>query len=484
MPEAQPRAFRPRKIRLQLTLAITAVVALVVALTGVFLVLRADRNDRAVIDRALTTRAAQVRAAAVKTGTLPTDGSYAVRLLDGTDIRAERGTTTKFSIPVKNGYSTVTAADGSHWRSWAETAKTGAQLQILINLASAEERHAGNVRMIDLAVVLAALIAGLGTWLVAGLVLRPLNRLAAARADPAGSDPASSDSAGSDHAGSDHAGSDHAGSDHAGSDHAGSDSAGSGLAGPGPAGSDPAKQGAPPDISDLRPGNPSAAAGERESGLEALGLGGVKPSAGTQPSAGSTSVLPAALPDISDSSGAELEQMTARASQLTEWAGQAKERADQADERAAQAIEQARQASEQARRESERAEQESERAQQESERARQESERADQMAARADEMAQRADQMAARAEELQAELDRLRQAEVGTAAAEQLAGVVGEQLREPLVALGDELDQILDSPDMSAMQRHLLLAAIQNEHRRMVEMVGELEARSRGEANR
>ena len=47
--------------------------------------------------------------------------------------------------------------------------------------------------MIDLAVVLAALIAGLGTWLVAGLVLRPLNRLAAARADPAGSDPAGSD---------------------------------------------------------------------------------------------------------------------------------------------------------------------------------------------------------------------------------------------------------------------------------------------------
>src|SRR5262249_33824476 len=128
---------------------------------------------------ALTTRATEVRTAAAKTGSLPTDGTYAVRLIDATGVRAEKGATTKFSLPVKDGYSTVTAADGTHWRSWAETLKTGAQMQILINLAEVEQQHSGNVRIMDLLVLLAALVAGVGTWIVGGLVLRPLQRLTA-----------------------------------------------------------------------------------------------------------------------------------------------------------------------------------------------------------------------------------------------------------------------------------------------------------------
>jgi hypothetical protein len=174
VPEALPRVIRPRKIRVQLTLAITAVVALVVALAGLAVVLYADHRDRDDVDRTLTARVAQVRTAATRSGSLPTDGSYAVRLLDGTDVRAEVGASTKFSIPVKDGYSTVTAADGSHWRSWAETLKTGVQLQVLIDLQDVEERHTGNVRMIDLIVVIAALVAAAGTWVVGGIVLRPL----------------------------------------------------------------------------------------------------------------------------------------------------------------------------------------------------------------------------------------------------------------------------------------------------------------------
>jgi signal transduction histidine kinase len=178
VPEALPRVFQPRTIRVQLTVAITAVVALVVALAGMAIVLLADHRDRDDVDKTLATRVAQVRTAAAKTGKLPTDGTYAVRLLDGTDVRAEVGSSTKFSIPVKNGYSTVTAADGSHWRSWAETLKTGAQLQVLVDLQDVEEQHSGNVRMIDLIVVLAALVAAAGTWIVGGLVLRPLIRSA------------------------------------------------------------------------------------------------------------------------------------------------------------------------------------------------------------------------------------------------------------------------------------------------------------------
>ena len=179
-----PEAFRPGTIRGQLTLAITAVVAIVVALAGLAIVLYADHRDRDDVDQALTARAAQVRTTATKSGKLPTDGSYAVRLVQGTTVRAEVGSTAKFSIPVKDGYTTVTAEDGSHWRSWAETLKTGVQLQVLINLKDVESKHDGNVRMIDLIVLLAALVAAVGTWLVGGVVLRPLLRLAENAPDP------------------------------------------------------------------------------------------------------------------------------------------------------------------------------------------------------------------------------------------------------------------------------------------------------------
>jgi signal transduction histidine kinase len=162
----------------QLTLAITAVVALVVALAGLAVVLYADHRDLKDVDDTLAARVAVVRTAAVKSGSLPTDGTYAVRLVRGTDVRAEAGSSTKFSIPVKDGYSTVTAEDGSHWRSWAETLKTGVQLQVLIDLQEVEKRHSGNVRMIDLIVLLAAVVAAAGTWVVGGLVLRPLLKLA------------------------------------------------------------------------------------------------------------------------------------------------------------------------------------------------------------------------------------------------------------------------------------------------------------------
>jgi methyl-accepting chemotaxis protein len=180
VPEALPRVFRPRTIRVQLTLAITAVVALVVALAGLAVVLYADHRDLQNVDDTLATQVTVVRAAAAKSGSLQTDGTYVVRLVQGTDVRGEAGSSTRFSIPVKDGYSSVTAEDGSHWRSWAEKLKTGVQLQILIDLTDVEKRHSRNVRMIDLIVLLAAVVAAAGTWVVGGLVLRPLLKLAEA----------------------------------------------------------------------------------------------------------------------------------------------------------------------------------------------------------------------------------------------------------------------------------------------------------------
>ena len=505
MPEALPRPFRPKKIRVQLTLAITAVVALVTALTGAFVVLHADRNDREVIDRALTARVAQVRVAAAKSGTLPTDGSYAVRLLDGTDVRAERGATTKFSIPVKDGFSTVTAEDGSHWRSWAETLKTGAQLQILINLAQAEERHDGNVRMIDLAVLLAALIAGLGTWLVAGLVLRPLIRMAAAQStsgDP--STPTDQYATGANAAtgpiaavGANGASNLRGAADPLGGSEAfGADS---------PTAAFPFARPASPDKSDksgigvegegLAQGMNAGEAGRAGQGAGEAGRAGEVGRAGQGASqagrAGRAEAGRGSRDVGRDQADADAAQAVERATQAVEWAtqadalaAQANAKATQADERAAQAAANATQADERAARAAAKATQADELAAQAAAKATEADERAAAAAAKAAEAEARAKEMTERAERLQAELDRLRQADAGTAATERLAGEVGGLLREPLTSLGAELDQILDSPEMSSIQRHLLLAAIQNEHRRMIELVDELEARSGGEATR
>jgi len=52
------------------------------------------------------------------------------------------------------------------------------------------------------------------------------------------------------------------------------------------------------------------------------------------------------------------------------------------------------------------------------------------------------------------------------------------ELRFPLAELGEGLDQLLDSPEMPATQRHLYLASIQTEYRRIVTLVDELEARA------
>jgi HAMP domain-containing protein len=307
VPDALHRLLRPaspRTIRVQLTLAVTAVIAVVVALVGLALVVRADQRNRDAVDRSLATRAELVRTAAAGSGSLPTDGTYAVRLIDASGVRVERGATTRFSLPVDNGYSTVTAADGTHWRSWAESLPSGAQLQILIDLSAVESEHSGNVMTIDLLVLLAAVVAAAGTWFVGGIVLRPLRRLARdARA--LGAD----------------------------------------------------------DLTVRLP-----AAGE-----------------------------PPEVAELGTAINGALDRMTERVGAL------------QLDNSAIE----------------------------------------------------------------------LAAAEAGERAAERFATRAGEQLRPPLAALGDELDQLLDNPDMPATQRHLLLAAVQAEHRRLVRLVDDLEAGAR-----
>jgi HAMP domain-containing protein len=176
----------PMRIRTQLTLVVTAVVAVAVGIAGLVLVVRNDHRDRDALDRVLATRAAAVRAAAVKSGALPTDGSYTVRLIDNGQVKKQVGSTVGFPLPVENGYSTVGAGD-TDWRSLAEPLVSGAQLQVLISLADLKERHTDNVLVVDLLVLLAALISAVGVWFATGLVLRPFQRLLTAvrQLDPA-----------------------------------------------------------------------------------------------------------------------------------------------------------------------------------------------------------------------------------------------------------------------------------------------------------
>jgi HAMP domain-containing protein len=165
------------RARTQLTVAATAVAALLVALTGQFLVWRTDHQDRADLDRALSARAAQIATDATKTGKLPADGVYVVRLMSGNQVRAQSGSTLQFSATVNDGYSTVPATDRRDYRSWAETLKTGVQLQVLTSLTDIEARHSSAVRLVDLSVLVAILLGGLATWFASGVVLRPLRRL-------------------------------------------------------------------------------------------------------------------------------------------------------------------------------------------------------------------------------------------------------------------------------------------------------------------
>ncbi|MEV6844976.1 HAMP domain-containing protein [Actinoplanes sp. NPDC051411] len=165
------------KARTQITVAATAVVALLVALTGQFIVYRTDQRDRDDIDHALAARAAQIQTDATKTGKLPADGVYSVRLMSGTQVRAQSGSTTQFSAPVRDGFSTVAAADGHDYRSWAETLKTGVQLQVLTDYSDQQGRHSQAVRLVDLSVLVAILLGGLASWFASGIVLRPLRRL-------------------------------------------------------------------------------------------------------------------------------------------------------------------------------------------------------------------------------------------------------------------------------------------------------------------
>ncbi|SNY62090.1 HAMP domain-containing protein [Paractinoplanes atraurantiacus] len=178
------------RLRTQLALAVTALVALVVALAGLFVVLRIDGRDSDALDREISSRADRVRVTASKNGTLASDGSFVARLIKGGEVVKQVGSSAGLPLPVPDGYTTVQAGDGE-WRSLGETLPSGAQLQILMSQDDLNDQHGSNVRIVVLLVVLAALLSAAGVWFATGYMLRPFQRLLTSARELDPSDPSS-----------------------------------------------------------------------------------------------------------------------------------------------------------------------------------------------------------------------------------------------------------------------------------------------------
>jgi two-component system sensor histidine kinase PrrB len=187
----------PRSVRTQVTASVALIVLVVVALTGLAIALRIDHRDRLDVDGQLMARADRVRADADKLlsdgpgtvhgsadeyGELLAGSQSLVRLLSGGEVVAERGGLPAGAIPVPtaDGLSTLVIG-GQSWRSLVQPldAAGGDRLQLLQDIQPVEQRLDDNRRLVAIAGALASLIAALGTWVVTGLVLQPLQRLRA-----------------------------------------------------------------------------------------------------------------------------------------------------------------------------------------------------------------------------------------------------------------------------------------------------------------
>ena len=183
----------PRSLRAQITASVALLVMVVVALTGLLIVVRIDHRDRADVDQQLSSRAEKVRQDADKLlsqgdhadddyGGLLAGSQSLVRLVVDGQIIAERGDqpTVALPVPSEDGYTTLHVGDQT-WRSLTQPLAGGSseRLQVLQDLAPIEDRLADNAQLVTLTAIAATLVAGSGVWLVARLVLQPLQRLRA-----------------------------------------------------------------------------------------------------------------------------------------------------------------------------------------------------------------------------------------------------------------------------------------------------------------
>ena len=189
-------------LRGRLTLGVTVVLAVVLLVAGTIALNRVERAERNALDDRLerTAELSTPSAVAVVDEELPGEDKRldAVLSASGTSLRVifggqtllQTGATQPAGPAPRPGLRTF-GAGGRHYRSYTTTLRDpnlggGALLQVTAGLATAERRQARLRRELAALGLAVLFVAGLGTWLAADLVLRPLSRLRAMTSSVAG----------------------------------------------------------------------------------------------------------------------------------------------------------------------------------------------------------------------------------------------------------------------------------------------------------
>ena len=186
----------PRSLRTQVSLSAAVLVMVIVALAGAFIAARIHAQDLSQLDQDLSTRSTKV---SVDAGKLLNDrseredtsgaeagllaGSQSlVRVISGGRVISQHGDVPAAVVPLPDalGFSTVRIGD-QDWRSLVRSIP-GGQIQVLDSLAPVDQRLHDNGRVIVIVALAATAFTFAGAWLIAGLVLAPLQRLRAGAA--------------------------------------------------------------------------------------------------------------------------------------------------------------------------------------------------------------------------------------------------------------------------------------------------------------
>jgi signal transduction histidine kinase len=191
-----------RNLRGRLTLGVTLVLAVVLAVAGTVVSHRVDRSERGALDDRLkrTAQLSTPTAIAAVDQELPgsdkrldavlTATATSLRVVLGRATLLETGAPPPARPAPRLGLQTFSAA-GASYRSYTMTLRDAnlggaALLQVTTGLGGIEHRQAALDRDLALVGLAVLLIAGLGTWLAADVVLRPLRRLRSVASSIAG----------------------------------------------------------------------------------------------------------------------------------------------------------------------------------------------------------------------------------------------------------------------------------------------------------
>ena len=194
-----------RSLRGRLTLGIALVLAVVLAGAGLMVSRYVDRSERAALDDRLkaTAELSRETALAAVQRALPASDSRldqvlsasgtSLRLLLGERVLLESGRSPAGVRPAARGGLRTFAVGGERYRSYAlslEQPDLGglARLEVTTSVRGLEGRLSALNRRLAAFGIAALLVAGVGVWFVADLLLRPLRRLRTATANIAGTE--------------------------------------------------------------------------------------------------------------------------------------------------------------------------------------------------------------------------------------------------------------------------------------------------------